>query len=484
MNTDQTIKLYFIFNDYCRTPSENNSRNVSPAKITEQPKDGFVDIPKTETINDNLIELSDDYPVNNDNNLPSDMIDLNSNPSSEREKNDNCESPAKKLIADLGTRLFESILEPILYPVDTAMMLNDNDLLEKTINNYEVHELDNRIVKNNEENFNCSTNSLVSENLSSPMQTSTDNMIDSELASNDSQSPKSIQNINTNEPNQQLNFNYGHSLLEIKKFNEFCSSYDKPRLYSSNETFSNPKSDQSLLNSAESCDSSPVHKVSKDYIPRKTSKKLKSKKTFGVKTLQAIFGNKNDGYSDISSTNSDFGDDCFLDNKPPLVQQKLEHRKPDIEKPGQKVQREVQKYDMRQIKQQEDLTNNVLNAELSRLLAKPILTEISPQFEKNIHTFLHDTFDKKPRQPEVAVPSFAVSNISNKKYFMLHGQNLRVGKALRLCPNEEVVGKSGDCPLTMEQKLTQREKLLARYVYNTNAVNVDGVGDPDFGTPV
>lgn len=467
-------------------------------------------IKESQTINDNLIELSDvvyKTPNDNINNLlSSDMIDLNSNPNSERREvvlNDICDSPTKKLISDIGTRLFESILEPILYPGETY--LNDNDLscLEKTMNNYVQSEtninLDNRNVGlKNEDNFNCSTNSLVSENLSSPMQTSTDNMIDSELASNDSQSPKSIQNINSNVADMQTNqhnFNYGHSLLEIKKFNEFCSSYDKPRLYSSNDTFSNPKSDQSLLNSAESCDSSPVHKVNKDYIPRKTSKKLKSKKNFGVKTLQAIFGNKNDGYSDISSTNSDFGDDnVFIDNNklPGLLQViPKENKQTDQQKKVQR-QQDMQKFEnLRQINlnnnKHEDMANNALNAELSRLLAKPILTEISPQFEKNIHTFLSETFDnKKPRQsnPEVTLPNFTVSNIGNKKYFMLHGQNLRVGKALRLCPNEEVVGKSGECSMNGEQKLSQKEKLLARYVYNTNSINVDGVGDPDFGTPV
>lgn len=412
------------------------------------------------------------------------MIDLNSNPSArDKEKIDNCESPTKKLIANLGTRLFESILEPILY--QSERIFNDNEMID---NNYIQTEseaaLDNRSVFKNEDNFNCSTNSLASENLSSPMQTSTDNMMDSELASNDSQSPKSIQNINTNTETQTAqNFNYGHSLLEIKKFNEFCSSYEKPRLYSSNDTFSNPKSDQSLLNSAESCDSSPVHKVNKDYIPRKTSKKLKSKKTFGVKTLQAIFGNKNDGYSDISSTNSDFGDDVFLETKP-TVQPSQKIEKIIVEPKPQKSQRsEPQKYDTRQIIKHEDFANNALNVELSRLLSKPILTEISPQFDKNIHTFLSETFDKKPK-PEVALSNFAVSNIGNKKYFMLHGQNLRVGKALRLCPNEDIVGKhNGEGSMTGE-RLSQREKLLARYVYNTNSVNVDGVGDPDFGTPV
>lgn len=459
----------------------------------------------TLTISDNLIELSDDNFIRADNhvvkeniNLTSsvqnDMIDLNFNKSTSTElmKSKICESSNKKIISDLGTILFESILEPLLYPNNTFPE-NDFSCFGENVQNAQIvndEQLDNRNIFKNEENFNCSTNSLVSENLSSPMQTSTDNMIDSELASNDSQSPRTLQRINNNTNKQsKKQLNYGHSLLEIKKFNEFCSGIEKSRMYSSNESLSNPKSDQSLLNSDESCDSSPVHKFNKDYVMRKTTKKHKSKKNFGVKTLQAIFGNKNDGYSDISSTNSDCGDEYYLERtqkhsiskpiKTDLESIELKRVLNPTEKP---TESQESKDELEHIEKQEDELTNTLNEELSRLLSKPIFTEISPQFEKNIHTFLSETFDKKSRQnnKEAALPNFAVSN---KKYFMLHGQSLRVGKALRLCPNEEALNKQSE-PSAADHKLSQRDKLLARYVYNSHSINVDGVGDPDFGTPV
>lgn len=474
------------------------------------------------TVTDNLIDITNDLITQNNapndngntvNNLTPDMIDLNSNPSSEpdllKTTDNHCDSPTKKLIADIGNRLFETILEPILNPIDTSILDNANDFgfTDKSTNNYvtqtneNIPQLDNRnIGLKKEDNFNCSTNSLVSENLSSPMQTSTDNMIDSELASNDSHSPKSTQNLNSGsnvssdaQQNQPINFHYGHRLLEVKKFNEFCSSYDKPKLYSSNETFSNPKSDQSLLNSAESCDSSPVHKVNKDYIPRKQSKKLKSKKTFGVKTLQAIFS-KNDGYSDISSTNSDFGDESYSlnDSKVELEPVSTQIQMPIMDTiPTTHVTESKQSIPTPATVSQETVHKfeepSLFNPELTHFLSKPILTEVTPQFEQNIHTFLSDTFDKKPKSvnAEVSLPNFSVSNIGNKKYFMFNGQNVRVGKALRLCPNEDIIDKnlSGE-NLSAEQKLAQREKLLARYVYNSHSINVDGIGDPDFGTPV
>lgn len=265
----------------------------------------------------------------------------------------------------------------------------------------------------NIEDLNCSSNSLNSENLSSPMQTSTDVFLDSEMlstdvASNDSQSPKNIQTADKNEV-KNFNFNYG-----------------KPATYVSSDTFSNPKSDQSLLNSDESCDSSPVHKINRDY-----KKKHKPKKYFGVKTLQSIF-NKHDGYSDISSTASEFGEET-----------KTESRESTSERNA------------------EEVVDNVV------ALCKSS-TETTPQFEENIHNLLSEMFVKNFQPPEsVSRPT------GTKKYFSLHGQNLRVGKALRLCPNEDLTDS--------EQR---KEKLLARYVYNANSCNVDGVGDPDFGTPV
>lgn len=267
-------------------------------------------------------------------------------------------------------------------------------------------------ISNIEDNLNCSSNSLNSENLSSPMQTSTDVFLDSEVlstdaASNDSQSPKNVQTSDKQ---------------DAKAFKEFSFNYGKTSTYISSDNFSNPKSDQSLLNSDESCDSSPVHKFNRDY-----KKKHKPKKYFGVKTLQSIFS-KHDGYSDISSTTSEIGEEV-------------------ADKAGGSKAEEV--------------VDNVV------ALCKSS-TETTPQFEENIHNLLSEMFVKNFQPPEsVSRPT------GTRKYFSLHGQNLRVGKALRLCPNEELADS--------EQR---KEKLLARYVYNANSCNVDGVGDPDFGTPV
>lgn len=271
-----------------------------------------------------------------------------------------------------------------------------------------------------DENFNCSTTSLNSDNFSSPMQTSTDVFLDSELlstdiASNDSQSPKNVQIESTTKAN--------FSFKDQPAF--------KAQIYTSNESLSNPKSDQSLLNSAESCGSSPVHKNhNRDY--KKVQRKHK-KKYFGVKTLQSIF-NKHDGYSDISSTASE----DLLETTRVIDNNKVENS-------GRKCNK--------------------------------FFADTSPQFEENIHSILSDIFVKNFSPPEPSNISAISLNktIGTKKYFSLHGQNLRVGKALRLCPNND------DDLAENEQR---KEKLLARYVYNAHSINADGVGDPDFGTPV
>lgn len=288
-----------------------------------------------------------------------------------------------------------------------------------------------------EENLNCSTNSLVSDNLSSPMQTSTDVFLDSEIfstdaASNDSHSPKNTQVISEKKSSHQ-------SLIELKRFNDFCLSYKNSASYASNENFSNLKSDQSLLNSSGSCDSSPSHKINREY--KKVSKKHKIKKHFGVKTLQNIF-NRRDGYSDISSTASEFGDEIVESNE--VVDAKAE-----------------------------DLSDKTKGSDESPSL------DVNSQFEENIHQFLSETFSK----------SFALGDQSSiminkstgsKKYFKLNGQNLRIGKALRLCPNDEI----SDNTTSSSKSDNKKEKLLARYVYNSNLFSADGIGDPDFGTPV
>ncbi|XP_057664869.1 uncharacterized protein LOC130899111 [Diorhabda carinulata] len=301
------------------------------------------------------------------------------------------------------------------YNVDT----NDLILLDNVTNN--IIKLENfkkvDVMSTIENNCNTSTNSLNSENLSSPMQTSTDIYLDSEIistdvASNDSQSPKNLQ-----EPFK-VKFNYGTG--NVKPESEL-------KLYTSNESLSNPKSDQSLLNSEDSYRSSPVYKLTREY---KKQKKYK-KKYFGVKTLQSIFS-KYDGYSDIDTTASEFGDD------PPR----------NVIKEMEIVETDSNKY-----------------------------ADISPQFEENIHSLLSDIFVK--HFPVVSSEQNASINLNRtvgtKKYFSLHGQNLRVGKALKLCPNDEFTDNDSD---------QKKEKLLARYVYNANSLSAEGIGDPDFGTPV
>lgn len=307
--------------------------------------------------------------------------------------------------------------------VDTTDLV----LFDNTTNNVIKLEDFKKVDIMDDENFNCSTNSLNSENFSSPMQTSADVFLDSELlstdvASNDSQSPKNIQADNTTK----TNFTYQEP--------KFCLK--QSQIYTSNESL--PKSDQSLLNSGESCGSSPVHKSNnRDY--KKVQRKHK-KKYFGVKTLQSIF-NKHDGYSDISSTASEFGDEFSETNKPNKIV---------------------------------DNTNETKEKEA--VLKCSTVYDTSPQFEENIHNIISEIFVKN-FAPENSVSSISLSKpIGTKKYFSLHGQNLRVGKALRLCPNEDYTEQ-----VENEQR---KEKLLARYVYNANSINADGVGDPDFGTPV
>lgn len=297
--------------------------------------------------------------------------------------------------------------------------------------------LDNqRTATSNPDNFNCSTNSLNSENLSSPMQTSTDMFMDSEvlstdMASNDSHSPK------TNDVN-------------IKKFEA---------IYGSNETFSNTKSDQSLLNS--SCESSPVHKSNRDY---KKTKKFKSKKYFGVKTLQSIF-NKHDGYSDISSNASDCPDDER--SEPAKI---TEVKVADTPKPEVSVQNTNDTPNLTENTSPTSANQAETPSDTTTYKYRTILTETSPQFEENIHSFLSEIFMKNFQTPDTPETTATTSKMGTKRY-------LRVGKALRLCSNEDNVAALND----YEQR---REKLLARYVYNSNSLSADGEGNPDFGTPV
>ncbi|XP_019867271.2 uncharacterized protein LOC109596213 isoform X2 [Aethina tumida] len=354
---------------------------------------------------------------------------------------------------------------------DETNTVNDLILIDNAKNNVIKLENFKKVqVLCNDDNFNCSTNSLNSENLSSPMQTSADVYLDSEvlstdIASNDSQSPKNQQS--QPKPEDFSSFKTSSdSLGNLKSNNDVffgnMSFIDKhspvakdrnSEAYGSNDSLSNPKSDQSLLNSGESCGSSPVRKTNRDYRKQRKHKK----KYFGVKTLQSIF-NKHDGYSDISTTASEFGDEP--EQLKPRQNQKIveiEEKKAEQPEPAKSVVKEISSVKW----------NNS--------------SETTQQFEENIHTFLSDIFQRNFTASTAPEPANVVNLSVNrptgtKKYFSLHGQHLRVGKALRLCPNEDYKD--------IAENEQRKEKLLARYVYNANCFNADGVGDPDFGTPV
>ncbi|XP_060517759.1 Golgi-associated PDZ and coiled-coil motif-containing protein-like [Cylas formicarius] len=294
-----------------------------------------------------------------------------------------------------------------LTTVDTMDLILLDNSTNNIINLGEFKKVD--VLPDIESNFNCSVNSLNS-NMSSPMQTSTDVYLDSEVlstdvTSNDSQSPKVIQ---TDAVKTAASFSYDNCIKNSVSI----------------QSLSNPKSDQSLLNSDDSSSGSPVHKLNKHY---KKQKKVK-KKYFGVKTLQSIFNRQ--GYSDISTTASEIGDEQSLHCEENTT----------------------------------EASNN-----------KPTYTDTSPQFEENVHSILSDIFLKSNIEP-ASLTKFSRQIQSSKKYFSMHGHNLRVSKAIRLCPNENLP-ENDDAD-------QRKDKLLARYVYNANSVNVDGVGDPDFGTPV
>lgn len=341
---------------------------------------------------------------------------------------------------DLSNEVNKNVVN-ISYEPPSCLITNDVVLIDNTTNN--VIKLENYkkvdvMFTATDENFKCSTTSLNSENLSSPMQTSTDVYLDSEIlstdvASNDSQSPKNL--LTQTKPNNFQTFSYENEKPQEEKTIEF-NIKKSPQLFGSNDSLSNLKSDQSLLNSGESCGSSPIHKINRDYKKIRKHKK----KYFGVKTLQSIF-NKN-GYSDISSTASEVGDEVIT-NQP--------------------------------------TTPTMENCN------KEHYSETSAQFEENIHTILSDIFvknftitDTVSQQQQQQQQNAQLTKLINKpagikKHFSMHGQHLRVGKALRLCPNEEI---------TQTESEQRKEKLLARYVYNANSIHADGVGDPDFGTPV
>lgn len=300
-----------------------------------------------------------------------------------------------------------------------------------------------------DENLNCSSNSLNSENLSSPMQTSTDMFLDSEIlstdiASNDSQSPKNLEK-------KVKQVSDSGSLLEMKKFNEFCFNHKKSSLYGSIETFSNTKSDESLLNSADSCDSSPIHKANRDY--KKVQRRYKTKKYFGVKTLQSIFS-KHGGYSDVSSTASDFGEEFLMNNKPESCYKEIDNE------PITNIIPVTNANTQNNNPETESTSNFRYN-----------MSDTTPQFEENIHQILSEMFRRNFESQKLENGAVSSKNLPLRR-------SLRVGKALRLCPNEEVK-YNGSTEIDLK-----REKLLARYVYNANCLNAEGVGDPDFGTPV
>lgn len=290
-----------------------------------------------------------------------------------------------------------------------------------------------------ESNFNCSANSLISDNLSSPMQTSTDVYVDSEIlstdmASNDSHSPKNLKQ------SEAAHYDQNQDIERISEFPEKSLSV---------ESLSQVKSDKSLLNSEESDCGSPVHKTNRNY---KKQKKVR-KKYFGVKTLQSIF-NRYDGYSDVSTTASELGEDIAVPSVSHCIPSNVELPRP----PPITVSAPTKP------------TNN------QKPPPKVVCADTSSHFEEQVHSIISDILTKSHINPTPLLKTTKHSLVPSKKHFSLNGQNLRVGKALRLCPNDEAMES-----YSQDQK---KEKLLARYVYNANFLNVDGVGDPDFGTPV
>ncbi|XP_025829519.1 probable serine/threonine-protein kinase DDB_G0282963 isoform X1 [Agrilus planipennis] len=423
-----------------RTESRNGSSFPSPipliiTKTADTKSKKTIEIQMNNNI-DNIVTSFDETEENRNNTPTNSTKTINDNTTTTELITDEVNSNNIPLNMESKTETFTNSIENLQYRLNKTVEFysktNKNiDLAQKTTS-----------VDNKEENLNCSTNSLVSENLSSPMQTSADIFLDSEIlstdvASNDSHSPKNIQNIDKVDQHDDETDKFG-KLIEIKRFNEFCLEAKRSNVCNyEEEDLSNPRSDQSLLNSAsESCDSSPLHKTSLDY-----KKKAKNKKYFGMKTLQNIFARHN-GYSDISSTASEMGDD----NKEIAYDD------------GAKITKQEENYS-------EIQHENIVDSTKQKIISTA--DDITAQFEENIHAFLSETFSKSKLFLDQATNGMKI-------YPRQQSHSMRIGKALRLTNDDQT-----------EIIISENNKdKYTRYVSGSNTTNIEGIGDPSFGTPV
>lgn len=138
--------------------------------------------------------------------------------------------------------------------------------------------------------------------------------------------PDSFDDFNAQDSNSMSDIEKNHltNLLELQKFQEFCKNDDVKHYSSNSESFSNtsPKSGRSFNASClnESYESSPIHRQCvTDTSVRRNTRKLKNRKTHGVKTIQQIFRSNDYLSSDISSANSDFNDDTIMNESQKLI---------------------------------------------------------------------------------------------------------------------------------------------------------------------
>ncbi|XP_044727118.1 putative uncharacterized protein DDB_G0282133 [Chrysoperla carnea] len=393
-------------------------------------------------------------------------------------------------------------------------------------------------------NLNISTNSLLytteSDNASSPIQTSTDNIMSSDIISNNSDSPKSfIKNNNettTSSPKPTTAFvvkNFKTELYEPKVYRnnivEFTEkkldyprdnyqsildsppdddnipnkSYLKDFCYDNESTTSDYVTDTvlgifenisvagvlsddhkdiselekthltnlldgfnaSCLN--ESYESSPVHQTD---TMRKNTRKLKNrnKSHHGVKTLQSIFRSNDYLSSDISSANSDFNDDPNDLKTTTQSNTKIEtFAKTEVQLPNLKIINSVQKTREKSPKLINQDTTSKTQIEKHKEIQQPQKEKDTIEGCTNfVEGFLNSTTETRLNHQ---ISQESECSDENPVELVQYGHT-----------------KNTDPIYIDEKKLKEnKEKLLERYVRaNQNLLNIEGNGDPDFGTPV
>lgn len=346
-----------------------------------------------------------------------------------------------------------------------------------------------------------SNDSLNSVNYSSPMQTSCD-PIDSELISNDltSSNDSEVSKIDSEMSKNDFKTSEidGKSTENNFKQNILSIETENDGIYAPTDTFFQDISDDDDVSNDEDDDFFANRSLNKRTTNNKKRKKNKQKmcKFLGVKTLQNIFS-KYDGYSDLSSS-SDFCEqaDNFCDETDDFCEEADESETLLLSNTKQKTSTSAIARPMASVSEKSEFklintndstsilgTDEIVPEEAEAEPEKPEM-ETSQQFEQNIHTILTEMFTKNfPPNFEILRNNQTSSHCYQQNKQSLNNVNnnntkkqLRIGKALRLCPNEATTN------LTENER---KEKLLARYVYNANSIStLDGVGDPDFGTPV